>query len=159
MHVGSALRLEDKPFTLAGRKFPAGSVVIKVKGNVNRLHDIVGEVLEACDVELIPTDSSWVDEGIHFGSSRMRFLKKPKVAMAWDRPTRAYSAGWTRYMLEQQYGYPVTLIRTRQLNRARLDRFNVLVLPSGSYGRELGEVGAKRIKAWVQAGGTLRTIV
>ncbi|MEE9126173.1 MAG: M14 family metallopeptidase, partial [Planctomycetota bacterium] len=151
-------RCADKPFTLAGRKFPAGSVVIKVKGNVDRLHDIVGEVLEACDVELIPTDSSWVDEGIHFGSSRMRFLKKPKVAMAWDRPTNAYSAGWTRYMLEQQYGYPVTLIRTRQLNRARLDRFNVLVLPSGSYGRELGEVGAKRIKAWVQAGGTLITM-
>ncbi len=58
------------------------------------------------------TNSSWVDEGPNFGSSRVVYMKHPAILMAWDRPTNAGSAGQTRFVLERQFGYPVTVIRT-----------------------------------------------
>jgi len=82
-----------------------------------------------------------------------------KIAMAWDRPTSAGSAGATRFVLERQFGYPVTVIRTQQLAGADLTQFQVIILPDSGggegYGGVLGANGARRLKDWVEAGGTL----
>ncbi len=60
-------------------------------------------------------------------------------------------------MIEQAYGYPVTIIHANQLSGADLSRYNVMILPDafGSYERELGEGNA--IKEWIRKGGTLIT--
>ena len=59
-------------------------------------------------------------------------------------------------MLERQYGYPVTPIRTAQLGGTDLSKFQVLILPSGgNYAGVLGESGIERVKDWVAAGGTI----
>ena len=64
-----------------------------------------------------------------------------------------------RFLLEREYGYPVTVIRTTQLGSANLDDFNVVILPDGGFGEGydsvLGAGGARRLKDWVDAGGTL----
>jgi hypothetical protein len=65
------------------------------------------------------------------------------------------SAGWARFVLERQYGYPVTPIRVAQLAEADLSRFQVLILPSGNYAQAFGASGIDRLKDWVEAGGTL----
>ncbi|RMF70109.1 MAG: hypothetical protein D6743_00775 [Calditrichaeota bacterium] len=65
-------------------------------------------------------------------------------------------------MLEQAYDLPVTIINTRQITRSDLSKYNVLILPNtvgffGNYKQVLGERGAKKIKTWVENGGTLIT--
>jgi len=69
------------------------------------------------------------------------------------------SAGNTRYVIEQQFGYPVTVIRTPSLRRADLSRYDVLILPAqgfrSSYIADIGESGAKNLKDWVSKGGVL----
>ncbi|MFQ5640557.1 MAG: M14 family metallopeptidase [bacterium] len=152
----------DKSFTQNGRTFPNGSLIIKVKDNPKDVQQKLEDIAVATGAEIVPTNSSWVDKGVNFGSGNVRFLKKPKVALAYQRPTHPYSVGWTRYILEQAYGYPVTIINTRQLGRLDLSKYNVLILPnsssfSGSYRQIVGDAGAKRIKTWVQNGGTLIT--
>jgi hypothetical protein len=89
----------------------------------------------------------------------VQFLEKPKIVLAYNTPASSLSAGWTRYLIEQAYGYPTTIIHTEQLGNAVLSKYNVLILPNafGSYDRALGESGAGAIKAWVQNGGTLIT--
>ncbi len=85
-------------------------------------------------------------------------MRRPSIAIAWDTPTSTGSAGWARYVLERQFGYPVSVIRTRQLATADLGRFNVLILPDGSdsgYSATFGQDGIRRLKDWVAAGGTL----
>jgi hypothetical protein len=82
-------------------------------------------------------------------------VRPPRVALAWDTPTRAYSAGATRFVLERQFGYPVTPIRSRQLATADLSLFDVLILPDGSYASTFGDGTAERLADWVRAGGTL----
>jgi hypothetical protein len=61
-----------------------------------------------------------------------------------------------RFVIERQYGYPVTPIRTSQFGTADLSKFQVLILPSGgNYAGTLGETGIRRVKDWVSAGGTI----
>jgi hypothetical protein len=91
------------------------------------------------------------------GSGSMVALKAPRVVMAWDSGTQPMSAGWTRYTLERRFGQPVTAVRVGSLGRVDLTRVDVLVLPSGTYTAISGD-GLRRIKDWVNAGGTLITI-
>ncbi len=152
----------DKSFKLNSVNFPAGSLIIKVKNNPEDLHKRLEKIAQQTGVDIYTTNTGWVEEGIHLGSGEVKHLKKPRVAMAYQIPTHPYSVGWTRYLLEQAYGYPVTIINTRQLPRFDLSKYNVLILPNstgfyGNYDRILGEKGAKKLKTWIEQGGTLIT--
>ena len=94
---------------------------------------------------------------MNFGSRYVVPLRKPAIALAWDRPASPASAGAARFVLERQYGYPVTPVRTAMLGSTAFARsFQVLILPEGGdYAEELGEDGIARLKAWVESGGTI----
>lgn len=153
----------DKEFTLEGRKFPRGSLIIKTKDNPDDLFARMQKLAAVHGVDVYATDNSWVSEGVNFGSNHVQFIRKPKVAMAYNMPTSPLSAGWTRYVLEQMYGYPVTVINTWQIGAADLNKFNVLILPGGSgfwgggYSTILNENTVQRLKTWISGGGTLIT--
>ncbi len=149
----------DKPFTLNGRKYPSGTLIFKVQDNPPNLLETLSRLARETGAEIFGTDTSWVEEGVNFGSRHVRRLKPPAVAMAWDRPTSSTSAGWTRYVLERQYNYPVTIIRCLNLATADLARFQTLILPDQAiaegYSQVLGPNGIRRLKEWVSAGGAL----
>jgi hypothetical protein len=106
--------------------------------------------------EVHATNSGWVDSGVNFGSRYVVPVRRPAIAVAWDAPVSSVSAGAARFVLEQQYGYPVTPVRTAALNSAELDRFHVLIFPEGGdYAQALGDSGIQRLKQWVQSGGTV----
>jgi hypothetical protein len=147
----------DRGFKLSGTSFPNGTLIIKVADNPADLPERMQKLAAEYGVDIYATDSSWVDEGPNFGSRNVNYLPRPRIAMAYNTPTSPNSVGWTRYLLEQRYGCPVTVIRTDQLRGADLTKYNVLILPDGfGYGNALGD-GA-RIKEWVQNGGTLITL-
>lgn len=150
----------DVGFTLADRKFPAGSLIVKTKDNPADLHARMEKLAAEFGVDIYPTDEAWITEGVNFGSGNVNYLTPPKVALAWNDPTSPLSAGWTRYVLEQQYGVPVTLLHASRLGGSDLSKYNVLILPDsfgGGYAQRVGEGGARRIRDWVQNGGTLIT--
>ncbi len=146
----------DKPFTQNGVNFPAGSLILKVAINPADLSERMARMARETGADVYAANSGWIDDGVNFGSRWVVPIKKPAVAIAWDTPTQSASAGATRFILERQYGYPVTPIRTTQLAGADLSKFQVLILPSGgNYAAVLGEGGVERVKNWVAAGGTI----
>lgn len=149
----------DRSFTLQGKKYPRGTLIIKTKNNPDDLHDRLAKIAADENLEIFSTNTSYVEEGVNFGSGNVRYLEKPKIAMAYNTPTSSYSTGWSRFIIEQEIGYPVTVIRTEQLGGADLTKFNVLILPNafGGYSRVLGDNGIRRIKDWIRSGGTLVT--
>jgi hypothetical protein len=144
----------DKPSKLNGVDFAPGTLIVKLKDNPADLHERMVKLAETHGIEVYSTDSSWVDVGSNFGSANVRYLPKPRIALLYNTPTNANSTGWTRYLIEQRYGYPVTTIRGEQLRQADLSKYNVLILPN-SFG--LGSVlsDAVKLREWVQQGGTL----
>jgi len=156
LREGLRVRSTDKKFTLAGRMYPDGTLIVMVKENEAGVHAAVQKLAASSGAEVVATDSGWVDEGPNFGSARVMYMKRPSILLAWDRPANATSAGTIRFVLERQFGYPVTVIRTQQIGGADLSKFHVIILPEGGgYPEVLGANGVRRLHDWVQAGGTL----
>ena len=150
----------DKGFTQGTREYQPGTVVVPVLENPAKVHAVMAKLAAENGVEVIATGTSWVDAGYDFGGRYTPYLKKPVIALAWDRPTSANSAGQTRFVLERQFGYPVTPVRTAQLGTGDISQFQVIILPEaspldGGYAGVLGVAGIARLKQWVADGGTL----
>ncbi len=76
--------------------------------------------------------------------------------MAWETPTGPTSAGGLRWMIEREYGYPVTIIRTAQIAGSDLSQYDVIILPDGGgYAAALGERGVAGLRDWARQGGVL----
>lgn len=146
----------NKPFTVESVTYPAGSLVIPVAGTKDlaaRLQALAADT----GARLTGVDSGWVSAGPGFGSPNMLAMTAPKVALIWDEPTERYSAGHARFVMERQFGYPVTLIRGARVASANLDGFDVILLPGEgkSYSDAFGKKGAETLKNWVRRGGVL----
>ena len=153
----------DKAFVQNGREYPAGTLILPVKENPATIHDVVPKLAASSGAEVVATGTSWVDDGPNFGSRYTPYLKRPAIALAWDRPTSANSAGQTRFVLERQFGYPVTPVRTQLLGGADLSQFQVIILPDatpadGGYAGIFGPNGIQRLKQWVADGGSIVAI-
>ncbi|MCU1258710.1 MAG: peptidase carboxypeptidase [Bryobacterales bacterium] len=160
MRAGLRVYGSDKAFVQNGRTYPAGTLIVPVKENPESIHETMAKLAAANGVDVVATATSWVDDGPNFGSRYAPYLKKPAIALAWDRPTSGNSAGQTRFVLERQFGYPVTPVRTQQLGTADLSQFQVIILPEagfadGGYADVLGSGGVRRLKQWVADGGTV----
>jgi hypothetical protein len=158
LRAGLRVFSTDKKFTQNGRVYPDGTLIVMVKDNPPNLLETLRKLATGTGAEVVATDTSWVDDGPNFGSERVVYMKPPAIAIAWDRPTNATSAGETRFVLERQFGYPTTVIRTQQLATADLSRFQVIILPEAGgegYADVLGGGAARRLRDWVQGGGTL----
>jgi len=156
---GLAVKSTDKAFTHFSRRYPAGSLIIDVADNPDDLTQTMASLAQSTGAEVISVDNSWVTDGPNFGSGNVVRFNAPKVAIAWDEPTRSYSAGNTRFVIERQFDYPVTAIRADQLKSADLSGYQVLILPETGWGpdysRILGKTGADNLKDWVGKGGVL----
>lgn len=154
---GLTVKAIEEAFTLDGRTFPAGSlVVVRAENGPNLTRDIA-ELVRVTGANAVGYDTSWVTAGPSFGSSKAVRLRTPRIAVAWDQPVDRYSAGATRYALERKLGARVTPIRTRRLASAALGGFDVVIIPDneGDYGSALGEAGARNLKTFARNGGVV----
>lgn len=148
----------DKPFKLNSASFPAGSLIVKIKDNPPDLHERITQLVTNYGVDAFATDTAWVDDGPNFGSANIKYLTKPQVGLVYNTPTSASSAGWTRYLIEQRIGYPVTTIRADQLRQVDLTKYNVLIFPDSGAGYSSVLPDVARLRDWMATGGTLITL-
>jgi hypothetical protein len=160
LRQGVKAAVAAKAFTVEGREFAPGTVVVRRSGNEPGLRRRLEEIARNTGADFVGAESGYAEAGIDLGSTNVFPLKAPRVAVAWDVPTSALSAGGLRWAFERAFGYPVSAVRTSTLAHADLSHFDVIVLPDswergGSYADTLGEEGVKRLAAWVDEGGTV----
>jgi len=152
------VKSSDDVFTLQGKRYPAGTLIIDVADNAANVHQAVRDIATASGASVVAVDNTWVTDGLSLGSNRVVRHNKPDVAIAWDKPTYAPSAGQARFVIERQFDYPVTAIRTARIGTADLNDYEVLILPESSsegYYSVLGEAGTTNLRDWVSKGGVL----
>ncbi|HSD67210.1 MAG TPA: M14 family metallopeptidase, partial [Vicinamibacteria bacterium] len=155
LQAGLKVRVAEAGLRLGGRAWPAGTAIVRAPENPESARETLGGIARRHDVDVGAVDTGYVEDGVSLGSGKVHLVKKPRVLLAWDRPTSSVSAGWARWVLERRFGQPVTAVRVSSLGRVDLARYDVLVLPSGDYGDSLREEAVKRLRHWVTAGGTL----
>lgn len=155
---GIRIRSVGGAFTHNGRSYPIGTAFFRTVENPADLNAKLAALAARHRVEIVPIDSSWVDDGTSLGSNDVQALKAPKVLLVWDTPTNTLSAGWTRYVLERRFGQSVTAVRTSSLARANFNDYDVIVMPSGNFAGTINDAVLNRVKDWLRSGGTLVTM-
>lgn len=159
LQQGITLRSLDRAFEKDGRRWPSGTLLIPRAGNPADLTQRLQTLATQTGARVTGIADSWVSDGPSFGSDGAVLVRAPNVALAWDEPTSPTAAGATRYLLEREFGLPVTVVRTASLSSADLSRYQVLILPEGgNYENALGSGGLANLRGWVQRGGTLITL-
>jgi hypothetical protein len=147
----------DKSFTLGDREYPRGTTIFPVKGNPENLVSRLTALSNKIGAEVMPMESSWVEDGPNFGSNEFKYLKLPKIALAWGEGTVPTETGATRFVIERYLGAPVTPIRVKTLGRATLEDYDVIILPQtySNFSHVLGDSGIEALKTFVSNGGVL----
>lgn len=155
------VRFSTLPFTIEGKEYAAGSLIVTRTGN-EKLGDnfdkIVRRAAKKFNRNLNAVTSGMVTKGKDFGSATVRYLKAPKVALLSGRGVSSLGFGEIWYFFEQQIKYPVTVLDTEYFNSVNLNKYKVLILPNGLYKKTLGKEKLVELKKWIQNGGRLIAI-
>ncbi|HEX2090771.1 MAG TPA: M14 family metallopeptidase [Longimicrobiaceae bacterium] len=136
--------------------FPRGSYVVRVERNRPELHARIDALAREAGVRVTAVQTAFqTGVPVGTGSGSVRTLRSPRVAVLAGEGVSPTSYGALWFHLERQLGQPFTALRATELDRFRLDDFDVLVLPDGRYSRSLRREAVERIRDWVRRGGTL----
>lgn len=158
---GIKLRYATSPFSVNGNDFDRGTLIITKKGNMH-MGSAFDETVKAAAREfgrsLYSTPTTFVDSGKDFGSNSIPFLKAPRILAMRGDGVSSGSFGEFWYFMEQELDYPITMVNTDDFGRVNLDDYDVVVLPSGSYGRVFNEDRKEEFMNWIRSGGRVLAI-
>ena len=152
-----------KPFTTTTNKgattFNYGALVVPVslqKKDSNEVFDLLQKAQQKFQVNVHSVNSGYSSQGIDLGSRYISPITKPKAMMLIGNGVRSYEAGEVWHLLDTRVHMPITKIPMRNFNRANMDKYNTLVMVSGSYNLSTKQID--KIKNWISKGNTLITI-
>ena len=154
---GIAVRYAEKAFTLNDKQYAPGTLIITRNGNEHlgeRFDQIVKDEANLLNRIVTPVATGFVDSGKDFGSSSVRYIEKPKVALLSGEGTSSNMVGHIWNYFDQQINYPVNLIDVDDVGSVDWSTYHVVILPD-TYGRAIGNGEVDAIKDWVSSGGTL----
>lgn len=142
-----------QPFSLNGISYDYGTIMIPVqnqKMNGSELHTYLTTLAKESHVTLNAVNTG-LTQGIDLGSNQFRALTAPKIALLVGDGISSYDAGEIWHLFDTRYDITVTKLDTKNIGWADLSRYNTIIVPSG----RLDDDNSKKIKEWVQNGGTL----
>ncbi len=154
---GVKARYSEVPFSMDGTQYPAGTLVITRNGNerLDGFDDIVKDAAALLNRELTPVSTGFVTTGKDFGSSSINLVEAPRIGLIAGEGTSSNMVGHIWHHFDQVIEYPVTLINLDDLGYIDWSDYDVMIMPSGSYGGALGESGVGDLQDWIRGGGTL----
>jgi hypothetical protein len=156
---GVKVRFAEKPFTLSGKKYDRGTLIILKTGNTSNWNLLANEACKKYNVQPVDVETGFMDKGIDFGSPDVKVINSGlKVALLSGEQTSSLGAGEIWHFFEQQLDYPITLINVADLGRANLKNYQVLILPSGNYRSLSDKATTDKLKDFARGGGKIIAI-
>ena len=155
---GIKVRFSETAFEIGNQQFDRGSLIVIKKGNESfgsSLPNVINQACNANNVKANVITTGFVDKGFDFGSSKIHFMKAPRIALLTGEGVGSNAAGEIWHFFEQQIDYPITLVNANDFSRINWSDYNVIIMPSGSY-RFLNEkASSDQLKDWINKGGRL----
>ena len=155
MELGIQVRVIDKETLLSGHKLSRGSVVVIAMDNplINSLYKIIEEIAYNLDISVVSIESGFGPEELpDWGGEHFDLLERPQIAILSHEGFNSYDVGASLWSIDHHLGIRHSQINKSIINYADLDRYNTIVIPSGS---SLSETNIDTLSNWVENGGTL----
>ncbi|HEX2779036.1 MAG TPA: M14 family zinc carboxypeptidase [Gemmatimonadaceae bacterium] len=162
LREGYRVSAATRPVEADGKSWPRGTYIVRIARNDSTLPARIDALARESGVEVTGVNSAFSTSAQYgIGSEITADLRAPRVALVGDEGVSQTSYGAIWWSLERRYGIRFTPVAMRWLASGDLSAFNVIIIPDASGGvlnRTLGKEGADRLRAWMQAGGTLVTM-
>src|SRR4051794_21728000 len=153
---GIRFNVSEDVVSVNDHNFARGSVVVLKGNNKYDLDASLEKVIRDSGAAITPIDSGWTG-ATSFGSSKIHFIKDPRIALVGGPRVSATSYGMLWHTLDVDTPLPHTNLSTESLRNVDLSKYGVIVLPDGDYGDRFGK-NAEKLKSWLNGGGTLVVI-
>ncbi|MEX2349346.1 MAG: M14 family zinc carboxypeptidase [Flavobacteriaceae bacterium] len=156
LQKGIRVKVGMKPFSLNGKEYDYGTVMIPVQNqelDKAALALELNKIAKEAHVDIIPVSTGY-SEGINLGSNNFNTIKKPKVALMVGDGITPYDAGEIWHLFDQRYAMKITKLDTRSFDRTDLSSYTHIILPN-SWGSALDKSDTKKMKEWIKSGGIL----
>jgi len=153
------VRFASKPFNCNGINYAEGTLIVLRSGN--KEEELVTELNELAvkfNIQSVEVNSGFVEKGSDFGSSDVRFIKEPKIALFTGDNVSASAAGEIWNMFEEHLNYPIDLLNVSDFNKLDLKQYNTIIMPDGTYKTISDKSSMERLKDFVKYGGKLIVI-
>jgi len=155
LQKGIKVRYSLKPFSFNGKSYDRGTLIILKGNNDADWSDIVNAGCKQFNVQADAVASGFMEKGADFGSSDVRFIHAPKVALLSGRQVSSSSAGEVWSLFDQTLHYPITLLNAENLTFTNLSNYDVLIVPDGSYQVLDSKSGIEKLQDFVKSGGKI----
>ncbi|TDG37537.1 zinc carboxypeptidase [Pedobacter changchengzhani] len=148
------VRQADQPFTVNGKDFASGTLIVLRNENERLVKDLKTKVVNIAaqlNQPIQTTMIGFVEKGKDFGSNVYPILKAPKIAIVSGSETSSLAFGEVWFYLEHDLNLSPVIINQNDLNRLDYDKINTLILPNGDYSSFIGD----GLTAWINKGGKL----
>lgn len=150
------VRYAEKPFTMNGRNFDMGTLLVLKTSNQDNWSEVTKSVCSDLNIEAIAVNTGYAEKGADFGSPDIPVINHaPRVALFTGEYIAALSAGEVWSFFEQQLNYPITQLTYTQLSRIDLDKYDVIIAPDGQYRDLNSKFITDKLQAFVRKGGVL----
>ncbi|HEX2970271.1 MAG TPA: M14 family zinc carboxypeptidase [Bacteroidales bacterium] len=140
---------------LNGEKLERGTLIIpmgSINQDVRMVETIVNKITEEFGIDIIRL-STGDNRKFDLGSPTLTALQKPRIVILSEEGVSGFSAGQLWHQFDTRYDIPVTILPVRQLATVNLYKYNVLIIPDGTY--QIDERTIEKIRAWTGSGNTL----
>jgi hypothetical protein len=153
---GIRFNVSEDVVNVNDRNFARGSVVVLKGNNKSELDASLERAIRDTGAAVTAIDSGWTG-ATSFGSSKIHFVKDPRIALVGGPRVNSTSYGMLWHTLDVDTPLPHSNLSTESLRNVDLSKYGVIVLPDGDYGDRFGK-NAEKLKSWLNAGGTLVVI-
>ncbi|MEM6263923.1 MAG: M14 family zinc carboxypeptidase [Bacteroidota bacterium] len=147
---GVKIRMAHQPLVVDGKTHKRGSLVFLRGENSREAEQMLIEFANNLQITPEAVKSGRGANGMSLGSDQIRSIKAPSVALAIGEGISPTHAGAVWHYLEQELGYPVTLLPRDLISPHVLRKHQVVILSSGEYQQE-----RQTLLNYVEAGGRL----
>lgn len=156
MQSNIKVRAAQRSFIIGGETFGPGALIVTRRNNegVYGFDDLVTSLARQLERPIYTASTGFVEQGKDLGSGDLNYLNTPNVAVLFGEETSSLSSGEIWHFFEQQLHYPVTLLGTGYFSDVDLRKYDVLVVPDGSY-KLFDDATLERLASWVSRGGRL----
>jgi Zinc carboxypeptidase len=137
------------------QNFTYGTLLIPVQmqsgTNADKIYDLIMAKAGKYFMNVQAVSSGSASSGVDLGSGKFVPVTKPSIAMMVGPGVNATDAGEVWHLLDQRMNIPASHLEPAMFNRIDLNKYNTIIMVGGTY----AELNKDKLKAWVQAGGTL----
>jgi len=149
------VRYNLKPFTYNNKVYDRGTLIVLRTNNVADWNNITNTACKQFNVQADAVASGFVDKGADFGSSDVRYVHAPRVALLTGRQVAASSAGEVWNFFEQALDYPITQLNVENIMQYNLGNYDVIIAPDGGYQVLNSKGGMDKMQDFVKNGGKI----